>query len=148
MIWLFLSVGGARLHRLSRLSSIQLSCIVDGRSALRTLLDLDVGRLTSGRREFTSSERGDWKGRMVLRAGFGVIVVLVGFSLAIMVHVVVPMVEQSWCGLTSIKVSGMMMRSEIIIIPLMARLLAFLCHGCPINVVLMRPLSSVVVLLF
>jgi hypothetical protein len=76
------------------------------------------------------SERGDWEEGVDFCTGFGVIEVLVGFSLAIVACVVVPMVEPSQGRSTSMKVNGAMMRSKIIIIiPPTARSLAFLLHG-------------------
>jgi hypothetical protein len=79
-------------------------------------LNLDTGRIISARTDLTSSEWGDWEGRVDLRADFGVIAVLVGFSLAIVVCIVVPVIKHSWGRLTLMKVSGTMMRSEITII--------------------------------
>ncbi len=126
VIWLILPVSSVRLHGSSRSSSIWMSRLVDGLSASRTLSNLDVGRLILVRRELTLSEQGDWEGCVDLHAGFGAIAVLVGFSLAIVVRVVVPMVERTCGRLTLMKVSGMMMRSKIIIIiPPTVRLLVF-----------------------
>jgi hypothetical protein len=100
VIWLFLSVGGSRLHGLSRVSSLLLSLPVGGRKDSRTLSNQEVGRLISARKELTLSEQGNFGGRMDCCACFGVIVVLVGFSLETMAHVVVPMVEYDQNGLT------------------------------------------------
>jgi hypothetical protein len=96
--------------------------------------NLDVGMLILARRELTSSEQGDWEGCVGLCTDFGVIAVLVGFSLAVVAHVVVPIVGHSRGRLTLMKVSDAMMRSKIIFFtPPTARLLAFSCHGyCPI----------------
>ncbi len=100
MTWLFFSTGSSRLNGLSRLSSFWLSLPIVGQSASRTLSKQDVGRLIFARRELTSSERGDLERRMHLCTCFGVIVVLVGFSLEIAVCVVIPMVDGYCDGLT------------------------------------------------
>ncbi len=94
VILLFLSVGGSRSHGSSRVLSLSLPLPVG--KASRTLSKWEVGRLISARRELTLSERGDLGGRMGCRACFGVIVVLVGFSLENVARVVIPMVEYDW----------------------------------------------------
>jgi hypothetical protein len=131
VIWLFLSVGGSRLHRSSRVSSLSLPLPVDGRKASRMLSKREVGRLISGRRELTLSERGNLGGRMDCHTCFGVIVVLVGFSLENVARVVIPMVEYDQNGLTcSEQASRRVMRNSESIPP--SWLFASLQHGCPI----------------
>ncbi len=130
-IWqLVFSVGGARLHGLSRLLlSFWLFCPVVGRNASRTLSKRGVGRLTSARSKLRSLEWGDLERCVILRACFGVIVVLVGFSLVIVACILIPMVEGYWCGLTLDEESRVVMRkdSEIITNTPMANLLVCLC---------------------
>ncbi len=131
VIWIFLSVGSSRLHRLSRVLSLLLPLPVDGRKASRMLAKWEVGRLISAKRELTLSEQGDLGRRVDCCACFGVIVVLVGFSLEIMVRVIIPMVEYDWNGLTcSEQASRGVMRNSESIPP--SWLLALLCHGHPI----------------
>ncbi len=131
VIWLFLSVGGSRLHRLSRMSSLLLPVPVGGRKALRTLSKREVGRLISARRELMLSERGNLGGCVDRRACFGAIVVLVSFSLETVARVVITMVEYDWNGLTcSEQASRRVMRNSESIPPL--RLLVSLRHGHPI----------------
>jgi hypothetical protein len=87
---------------------------------------------------------------------FGVVVVLqfsvllFDFSLEIKMRILMPMVECNLGRLTLMKVNGAMMRSKIIIIiPPMARLLAFLHHRCcPIMGVPMHPRRGDVVVVF
>ncbi len=95
IIWLFFSTGDSRLHGLWRLLSFWLSLAIVGWSVSRTLSMRDVGRLisVSVRSESTSLERGDLERRMDLCACFGVIVVLVDFSLEIGVCILIPAVE-------------------------------------------------------
>jgi hypothetical protein len=94
VIWLSLSEGGSKLHGSLRvLPCLLLPLPIVGHSASRTLSKWEVGRLISAKSELTLSERGDLESRMVLRTCFGVIVVLVGFSLEIAARIVIPMVE-------------------------------------------------------
>ncbi len=93
VIWLFFSVLGAELHGLPRSLSMGL---FDGQRASKTLSNRVTGRLTSARRELTSTERGDLDSCLVLRS-FSVAVVvvtalLVGFSLAIVARIMMSMV--------------------------------------------------------
>jgi hypothetical protein len=94
--YLFISVGGSRSHGSSRVSSLLLPLPVGGCKALRTLSKQEVGRLISVRRELMLSERGNLGGRVDCCACFGVILVLVGFSLETVARVVIPMVEYDW----------------------------------------------------
>jgi hypothetical protein len=131
VLWLFLSVGGSRLHRLSRVLSLLLPLPVGGHNALWTLSKREVGRLISVRRELTLSERGNLGGHVDCCACFGVIVVLVGFSLETVVRIVIPMVGYDQNGLTcSEQASRRVMRNSESIPPLW--LLASLRHSCPI----------------
>ncbi len=57
------------------------------------LLRRDMGRLISARSELMLLERGDLERRVDLCACFGVIAVLVGFSLEIAAGIAIPMVE-------------------------------------------------------
>ena len=66
VIWLFLSVGGSRLHRLSRMSSLLLPVPVGGRKALRMLSKQEVGRLISAIKELTLSEQGIWGDKWIV----------------------------------------------------------------------------------
>ncbi len=93
IIWLFLSAGGSRLHGLSRELLLLLPLLVDGHSASRTLSKRKAGRLISARSELTFSDWGDLEIHVGHRACFGVIVVLVGFSLEIVACIVIPMAE-------------------------------------------------------
>ncbi len=131
VVWLFLSVGGSRSHGLSRVLSLSLPLPVGGRKASRTLSKREVGRLISARRELTLSEWGDLGGRVDCCACFGVIVVLVSFSLEIVAHVIISMVEYDQNGLTcSEQASRRVMRNSESI-PL-SWLLTSLQHGHPI----------------
>ncbi len=131
VIWLFLSVGGSRSQGLSRALSLLLPLLVDGRKASRALSRLEVGRLISARRELTLSERGNLGRRVDCFAYFGVIVVLVGFSLEIVVCIITPMVEYDWNGWTcSEQASRRVMRNSESIPP--SWYLASLYHGHPI----------------
>ncbi len=90
VIWLFFSVVGAGLHGLPR--SVSMGLV----RASKTLLNWVTGQLISARRELTLTEQGDLDSRLVL-CSFGqavvmVMTLLVSFSLAIAVHVVMPMV--------------------------------------------------------
>ena len=99
MIWLLFSEGGVESHGSSR-SSFWLSLPINGQSALRKFSNHDVGRLISARRELMSAERGDLECHVDLHS-FGVVTVLLcsvllfGFSFAIEVCVIMPMVEDS-----------------------------------------------------
>jgi hypothetical protein len=94
VIWLFFSVVGAGLHGLSR--SVSMGLV----RASKTLLNWVTGRLISARREMTLMERGDLDSRSVVRsfgvAAMMVMTLLVGFSLAIMTRVIIPMVGSNW----------------------------------------------------
>ncbi len=131
VIWLFLSVGGSRSQGLSRVLSLLLPLPVDGCKALRMLSKREVGRLISARRELTLSEQGNLGRRVDHCACFGVFVVLVGFSLEIVAHVIIPMVEYDQNGWTCSKqASRRVMRNSESNPP--SWLLASLRHGHPI----------------
>ncbi len=94
VIWLFFSVVGAGLHGLLR--SVSMGLI----RASKTLSNWVIWQLISARRELTLMEQGDLDSRLVLRS-FGVAAVmvmtlLVGFTLAIVARVVMPMVGSNW----------------------------------------------------
>ncbi len=113
VIWVFLSAGGSRLHGSPRVLSLLLHHPVVGSSALRALSKWEVGRLVSARSELMFSERGDLEILVDCCACFGVIVVLVGFSLEIVACVVIPIVEKYWYGSTCNVVSSRsMMRKD------------------------------------
>jgi hypothetical protein len=132
VIWLSLSAGGSKWHRSSRvLPCLLLPLPVVGRSAYRTLLKREIGRSISERSKLTLSEWGDLERRVVLCTCFGVIVVLVGFSLEIATHVIVPLVEGYWNGSTYNKKTSRIMIRKIEITPSVWSL-ALLCHGHPI----------------
>jgi hypothetical protein len=112
----------------SRVSSLLLPLPVGGCKALRTLSKREVGRLISARRELTLSERGNLGGRVDCCAYFGLIVILVGFSLETVVRVVIPMVEYDQNGSTcSEQASRRVMRNSESIPPSLS--LASLQHG-------------------
>ncbi len=94
VIWLFFSVVGAELHGLSRSVSVGLF------RASKTLSNWVMGRLISARRELTLAEQGDLDSCLVLRS-FGVAAVmvtalLVGFSLMIVVRIIMPIFGSNW----------------------------------------------------
>ncbi len=72
--------------------------LVDGRRALRTLLNWFVGRLISARRELTLAVRGDLAScsdcPFLGMAALVMMALLVGLSLEVEAHVVMPMVEK------------------------------------------------------
>jgi hypothetical protein len=91
---MFFSVIGAGLHGLSR--SVSIGMI----RASKTLSNWVTGQLISARRELALMEQGDLDSRLVLHS-FGVAAVmvmtlLVGFYLAIVVRVVMPVVGSNW----------------------------------------------------
>ncbi len=139
VIWLSLSAGSSKSHGLLRvLPCLSLPLPVIGRSASKMLLKREVGRLISARSELTLSEWGDLERRVVLCACFGVIVVLVGFSLEITAHIIIPMVEGYWNGSTYNKeTSRITIRKNESTPPVWS--LALLRHGRPILGVPMRP---------
>ncbi len=93
VIWSFLSVGDTKLHGLLRGSLLLLPLIVDGRNASKALSKWDAGRLISARSELTLSKQGDLELCKDHCTCFGVMVVLVGFSLEMAVCIVIPMAE-------------------------------------------------------
>ncbi len=90
VIWLFFSVAGAGLHGLLR--SVSMGLV----RASKTLLNWVMGQLISARRELMLTEQGDLDSHLVLcsfgQAAVMVMTLLVSFSLAIAVHLVMPMV--------------------------------------------------------
>ncbi len=124
---------------MSRVSPcLSLPLPVVGCSASRTLSKQEVGRLISARSKLTLSERGDLERCMVLCTCFGVIMILVGFSLEIAAHVIIPMVEGYWNGLTYNKDTSRIVIRKIESTP-SVWLLALLPHGRPILGVPTRP---------
>jgi hypothetical protein len=93
IIWLFLSARGSRSHRSSRELLLLLPLLVDERSALRILSKQEAGRLISARSDLTFSDQGDLEICVGCHAYFGVIVVLVGFSLETVARIIIPMAE-------------------------------------------------------
>ncbi len=94
---LYLLVVDAKLHGLLRSLIVGL---FDGWRASNTLSNQVTARLISTRRELTLTERGDLDSHLGLRS-FGVAAVLVmallfSFSLAIVVHIIMPMVGNNW----------------------------------------------------
>jgi hypothetical protein len=112
--------------------------LFDGWRASRTLSNQVTGRLIYVSRELMLIERGDLDSRSDLHsfggAAVAVTVLLVGLSLAVAAHVVIPMVvEGMGVGLILIEERrSVMMNNAIFCNAPMARLLACLRHCIPI----------------
>ncbi len=139
------SAGGARSHGASKPSSCGLSCIVIGWSASSTLSDRVVGRFISAMRELMLTMWEDLASCSDLRS-FGVAAVvvmalLVGLSLTVVAHVVMPMVvEVPGVRLTLMEEQrSAMMKNKIICNTPMAWPLAYLQWGIPIVGVPVHP---------
>ncbi len=89
-----------------------LPLIVDEPNASKALSKRDAGRLISTKSELTLFKRGDLELREDCCTCFGVMVVLVGFSLEMVAHVIIPMAEYCLCGLTCIMVASKIMRKK------------------------------------
>ncbi len=90
----------------------QIARVVEGFVVVHVLLKQDAGRLISARSELTLSKRGDLELHEDNCTCFGVMVVLVGFSLEMAAHIVIPMAEYCLCGLTCIEVASKIMRRK------------------------------------
>ncbi len=112
VLWSFLSVGDTKLHGSLRGSLLLLPLIVNGRNASKALSKRDAGRLISARSELMLSKWGNLELREDCRTCFGVMVVLVGFSLEMVALIVIPMAEYCLCGLTCIEVGSKIMRRK------------------------------------
>jgi hypothetical protein len=108
----FFSVGDTKLHGLLRGSLLLLPLIVNGRNASKVLSKRDAGRLISARSELTLSKRGDLELCKDCRTCFGVMVVLVGFSLEMGARIIIPMAEYCLSGLTCIEVTSKIARRK------------------------------------
>ncbi len=109
--------------------------LFDGWRASRTLLNWVTGRLISASREMTLTEQGDLDSCLDLHsfgvAAVAVMVLLVGLSLAVVVHVEIPMViEGMGEGLILLEEPrSAMMNNAIFCNAPTARLMACLRHG-------------------
>jgi hypothetical protein len=132
VIWLSLPVGDSKSHRPLRvLPCLLLPFPIVGHITSRTLSKWEVGRLISARCELMLSEWGDLERCLVLCTCFGVIMVLVGFSLEIPACIVISMVEGYQNGSTYNKEMSRIAIRNIENTPSVWSL-ALLRHGHPI----------------